>query len=133
VDRGAAGFLLISPELRANTSALWHRGFFSGAIPEEVADKIFKEKGVACWELNNDLLTYQRPFSFPSQSQVEYQVEARRFPEKAGYSVVGHCESEVAERISITAVFTRTHLSGAPMIMRAGVLQSWKLPGHFRS
>ena len=91
-EKGALGIFYIYSRPISNPNMDWIEGFTPAVISEDVADKIFKEKGIQASELSKDLTTYQRPISFSLSSKVRYTVSSRHFPQGTGYNIVGYIE-----------------------------------------
>ena len=91
-DRGALGLIYIRPEMEANPNGDWLPRFLPAMISEQIADQLFREKGVAASELRKDLLLYKRPLSFPLNSRIEYRAQARHFSDAVGYNIAGYIE-----------------------------------------
>ncbi len=89
-EKRALGLFYIYPAPLANPNGDWIEGFTPAIISEEVANKIFEEKGIKSQDLKKELLASKKPKSFPLKSQMDYQVKSTHFPDSLGYNVVGY-------------------------------------------
>jgi len=91
-NKGALGIVYIYPEVQINPNGDVIRGFTPLMISEAFADKLFPAAELTCGRLKKDLLTYQRPLSFPLAVRFDYRVASRVDDAATGYNVAGWLE-----------------------------------------
>ncbi len=92
LKKGALGLLYIYEEPLANPNGDFLAGFMPAILSARVADLVLKTRGLESKKLQEDLLKYQKPLSFPLNTTVTLKVVSRHFPNSTGYNVCGLLE-----------------------------------------
>lgn len=92
LKKGAVGLLYIYDEPLANPNGDWLAGFMPAILSTRVADLMLKTRGLESKKLQEDLLKYKKPLSFPLDATVILKVVSRHFPNSTGYNVCGLLE-----------------------------------------
>jgi len=92
LKKGAAGLLYIYDEPLANPNGDWLARFMPAILSTRVADLMLKTCGLESKKLQEDLLKYKKPLSFPLNATITFKVVSRHFPNSTGYNVCGLLE-----------------------------------------
>jgi hypothetical protein len=92
LKKGAAGLLYIYDEPLANPNGDWLAGFMPAIVSSRVADLMLRVRGLESKKLQEDLLKYKKPLSFPLTATVTLKVASRHFPNSTSYNICGLVE-----------------------------------------
>lgn len=112
-EKGALGVLYVySKETIAYTGTDHIEGYTPFIVSEALADSLLKEKGTTFSRLEQDLINFQNPISFPFDAKLRYHVKSRYFPDAVSENVIGYVEGSDPE-LRDEAFFFFAHLDHA--------------------